>query len=68
MPPKETVKGHAEDGVTGFLVSNEAEATAAVLPIGGLDRRAVRAAFERRFTARRMAETYLRLYQTMTGG
>jgi glycosyltransferase involved in cell wall biosynthesis len=47
-----------EHGVTGFIVDNEAEAIDAIKRIPTLDRRAVRAAFERRFTARRMAESY----------
>jgi hypothetical protein len=47
-----------DDGVTGFVVDSEDEAVAAVKRIGGLDRRTVRATFEKRFTARRMAEQY----------
>jgi hypothetical protein len=52
-----------EHGVTGFIVDNEAEAIDAIKRIPTLDRRAVRAAFERRFTARRMAESYRRCFQ-----
>jgi glycosyltransferase involved in cell wall biosynthesis len=51
-----------DDGVTGFVVDSEDEAVAAVKRIGELDRRTVRATFEKRFTARRMAEQYLRHY------
>src|SRR5947207_6595031 len=51
-----------DDGVTGFIVDNEEQAVAAIKRIGELDRRRVRATFERRFTARRMAEDYLRHY------
>jgi glycosyltransferase involved in cell wall biosynthesis len=51
-----------EEGVTGFVVSNEAEAVAAVEKAAALDRRKVRAAFERRFTAERMAQDYCTLY------
>ena len=49
-----------EHGVTGFIVEGEAEAEAlaAIERIPDLDRRKVRAGFERRFTARRMAEAY----------
>lgn len=54
-----------EDGVTGFLVDSEEQALAAIERVGELDRRRVRAAFERRFTARRMADDYLRLYQLL---
>jgi len=51
-----------DEGVTGFIVDNEDEAIAAIKRIGELDRRRVRATFERRFTARRMAEDYIRHY------
>jgi glycosyltransferase involved in cell wall biosynthesis len=51
-----------EDGVSGFVVDSEEEAVAAVKRLGQLDRSVVRAAFERRFTARRMAEDYVRHY------
>jgi glycosyltransferase involved in cell wall biosynthesis len=52
-----------EDGVTGFIVDTEAEAIEAVDRVRDLDRRAVRAAFDRRFTVRRMATDYLHLYR-----
>ena len=54
-----------EDGVTGFIVENEDEAVDAIERIPDLDRRRVRAAFERRFTARRMAESYRRSFQRL---
>jgi glycosyltransferase involved in cell wall biosynthesis len=54
-----------DEGVTGFVVENEDEAIAAVKRIGELDRRTIRATFERRFTARRMAEDYLRRYEAL---
>ena len=54
-----------DEGETGFVVDNEDEAIAAVKRIGELDRRRVRAAFVRRFTARRMANDYLRHYRLM---
>jgi glycosyltransferase involved in cell wall biosynthesis len=57
-----------EHGVSGFIVENEAEAVDAIGRIATLDRRAVRAAFERRFTARRMAETYRRCFERLAGG
>jgi glycosyltransferase involved in cell wall biosynthesis len=56
-----------EDGVTGFIVDNEEEALRAIKRLPELDRRWVRAAFERRFTSRRMADDYLRLYQALSG-
>jgi glycosyltransferase involved in cell wall biosynthesis len=54
-----------EHGVTGFIVDNEAEAIDAIERIGELDRRKVRAAFERRFTAQHMAESYRRCFQRL---
>jgi glycosyltransferase involved in cell wall biosynthesis len=51
-----------EDGVTGFIVNDEDEAIQAVKRLGELDRQAIRAAFERRFSAKRMAQEYVRCY------
>jgi glycosyltransferase involved in cell wall biosynthesis len=52
-----------EHGVSGFIVRSEEEAVAAVDRVSALDRRAVRRAFERRFTAASMARNYLKLYR-----
>jgi glycosyltransferase involved in cell wall biosynthesis len=52
-----------EDGRTGFIVQDEAAAIAAVGCLDRLDRATVRARFEQRFTARRMAEDYLETYR-----
>jgi glycosyltransferase involved in cell wall biosynthesis len=49
-------------GRTGFVCETEDEMVAAVARLASLDRRACRAEFERRFTAARMAEDYLRVY------
>ena len=54
-----------DDGLTGFIVHDEATAIAAVDRLGELDRGQVRQQFERRFTARRMAEDYLDLYEEL---
>jgi glycosyltransferase involved in cell wall biosynthesis len=54
-----------DDGMTGFVVSGEAEAIQAIGRLGELDRRRVRAHFESRFTARRMSEEYLRHYKAL---
>jgi glycosyltransferase involved in cell wall biosynthesis len=55
-----------DEGVTGFIVESEAEASEAIMHrLPKLDRRQVRAGFERRFTARRMAEDYVRHYQRL---
>jgi len=54
-----------ENGVTGFVVTNQEEAVQAAMRIGELDRKACRAAFERRFTASIMASNYLRVYDRL---
>jgi hypothetical protein len=54
-----------DDGVTGFIVECEAAAIEAVGRVGQLDRREVRRQFERRFTAARMAQDYVSLYETL---
>jgi glycosyltransferase involved in cell wall biosynthesis len=55
-----------DHGKTGFIVESEEEAVAAIGRIHELDRRAIRAVFESRFTARRMAEDYLRCYEALS--
>jgi glycosyltransferase involved in cell wall biosynthesis len=52
-----------EEGVTGFIVENEEQAVRAVGDLGRLDRRKVRARFEERFSADRMAREYERAYR-----
>jgi glycosyltransferase involved in cell wall biosynthesis len=47
-----------DHGVTGFIVDSEEEALKAVSELTRLDRRKVRARFEERFTASRMARAY----------
>jgi len=56
-----------DDGVTGFVVDGEAEAVQAIRRLGELDRRQIRAHFEQRFTATRMAEEYLSHYAMLAG-
>jgi glycosyltransferase involved in cell wall biosynthesis len=55
-----------EDEITGFIVHSEDQAVEAVQRIGTLDRVRIRREFERRFTARRMAQNYLKLYARLT--
>jgi glycosyltransferase involved in cell wall biosynthesis len=55
-----------DDGVTGFVVDTVEQAATAVLRAVALDRAGVRATFERRFTAERMARDYLTLYRRLT--
>jgi glycosyltransferase involved in cell wall biosynthesis len=55
-----------EDGVTGFIVRNEVEAADAIRDrLDTLSRARIRARFEERFTARRMANDYLEVYRSL---
>ncbi|HET7880155.1 MAG TPA: glycosyltransferase family 4 protein [Acetobacteraceae bacterium] len=54
-----------EDGVNGFVVSDEAQAVAAIDKALMLPRARVRRSFEQRFSAERMAEDYLALYRRL---
>jgi glycosyltransferase involved in cell wall biosynthesis len=54
-----------DDGVTGFIVKSEEEAVSAVNELSRLDRRKIRARFEQRFSAYRMARDYESLYQNL---
>jgi glycosyltransferase involved in cell wall biosynthesis len=54
-----------DDGVTGFIVSGEEEAIHAIRRLGELDRHKIRARFEERFSARRMATEYIRHYEAL---
>lgn len=53
-----------DDGASGFIVANEDQAVAAVEKAAALDRRAIRAIFDARFTAQRMARDYCTIYAT----
>jgi glycosyltransferase involved in cell wall biosynthesis len=57
-----------DDGVTGFIVDSEEEAVRAVGLFGKLNRREIRRTFERRFTARRMADDYVDIYRQLADG
>jgi glycosyltransferase involved in cell wall biosynthesis len=52
-----------EDGVTGFVVTNQEDAVSAGQRIESIDRKRCREAFERRFSVARMAQDYLRAYE-----
>jgi len=54
-----------EDGVTGFIVDTIDEAVRAVGRLGLVSRRRCRRHFEERFSARRMAEGYLEVYNRL---
>lgn len=55
-----------EDGLSGYIVEDETSAVVAVSRLSALSRQRVRARFEERFTARRMANEYLTVYRTLT--
>jgi glycosyltransferase involved in cell wall biosynthesis len=52
-----------EDGVTGFIVTNQEQAVQAAQRIDIIDRKRCREVFDRRFSVERMAENYLALYR-----
>jgi len=54
-----------EPGLTGFIVSSAAQAQRAVASLEQLDRTAIRARFEERFSAVAMARRYLEIYQRL---
>ena len=54
-----------DDGVTGRIVDSLAAAVAAVKEVAGYDRAAIRAVFERRFSAIAMARGYEALYHRL---
>src|SRR5882724_11741278 len=55
-----------DDGLTGFIVEDVEGALGAVKRLDQLSRTKVRAQFEKRFTARRMALDYLAAYRRMS--
>lgn len=56
-----------DHGITGFIVGEESQAVDMIGRLSELDRRRVRAHFERRFTSKRMATEYLGLYEVLIG-
>ena len=57
-----------EDGLTGFIVEDETSAIGALSQLSALSRERIRARFEERFTARRMAMDYLAAYRMLAEG
>lgn len=57
-----------EEGVTGFVVDDEAAALAAIGKAMDLNRAGVRRRFEQRFSAERMARDYLAIYAALAAG
>jgi glycosyltransferase involved in cell wall biosynthesis len=54
-----------DEGVTGFILDSESQALRAIDRAAGLDRKLIRNVFERRFTARAMAEAYVKVYEQL---
>jgi glycosyltransferase involved in cell wall biosynthesis len=54
-----------QHGANGFVVENVSEAVQAVWSVPRLSRRRCREIFEQRFTARRMAEEYVAVYESL---
>ncbi len=54
-----------DDGVSGFLVNDIAEAVSAVQRVGALDRVKARETFERRFSIERVASDYMQIYRNL---
>ncbi len=53
------------DGVTGFIVNNIEDAVEAVKRLQFIDRKRCRKVFEERFSAKRMAMDYLKIYEEL---
>ncbi len=66
--PHGAVPEIVDHGATGYVVNSIDEAVAAVKHIGRLERAQVRAGFEERFTSTRMAQDYVRVYESLAGG
>ena len=56
-----------DEGLTGMVVESVDQAVEAIRCLDSIDRRMVRARFEERFTAGRMARDYVKLYQSLPG-
>jgi glycosyltransferase involved in cell wall biosynthesis len=54
-----------DEGLTGFVVNSHREAVAAVKKLPQLDRKICRSVFEKRFSAGRMVDDYLAIYESM---
>jgi glycosyltransferase involved in cell wall biosynthesis len=60
--PEGSVPELLEHGINGWIVDSIDAAVASLRQVDAIDRRACRAAFERRFTADRMARDYVDVY------
>jgi glycosyltransferase involved in cell wall biosynthesis len=66
--PRGSVPEVLENGVTGWIVESIEEAVQAVRRMPALSRARCREVFEERFSASRMAQDYVHIYQTLLGG
>jgi glycosyltransferase involved in cell wall biosynthesis len=66
--PRGSMAEIVDEGVTGFLVAGVDEAVAAVAGAVSIDRAACRAAATARFSAERMVDDYLRVYEGVLAG
>jgi glycosyltransferase involved in cell wall biosynthesis len=66
--PLGSVPEVVKHGVSGYIVLDFESAVDAVKNLGKLDRRKVRRHFEQHFTATRMAEDYLEIYERLASG
>ncbi len=57
-----------DNGVTGFVVNDLEDAVTAAGWLDTLDRGRIRGVFEQRFSARRMAQSYVAAYQRLIEG
>jgi glycosyltransferase involved in cell wall biosynthesis len=57
-----------DDGITGYIVDSLNDAVDRVQPIATLDRQLIRKVFEERFSARRMCDDYVTVYQDIILG
>ena len=65
--PRGSVAEVMEDGITGFIVPDIKAAVKALANVPQLDRLAIRERFEQRFSARRMAQDYVAIYEQLIG-
>jgi glycosyltransferase involved in cell wall biosynthesis len=60
-----SVKEVIDEGITGFVVDSVEDAARAVENIEDIDRKKCRSVFEARFSARRMADDYMKIYERL---